>query len=109
MLITINERQKKVFTNNRGVKIYEFKTEHSFAKAAASRQKPVTQFGIDGNPIKSFISIKEASLKTSIDKSNIIRAINQKKMVSAGGFLWKYDVIKQRIETTFYEKFRNRV
>lgn len=52
--------------------------------------RPVTQFSLDGKPIASYISVKEAQNKTGIGTTSIIavcRGINQR---TAGGYLWRY-------------------
>ncbi len=107
-LITLQQKQKKIYDTDRGVKIFEFQTTVTQKKAVIARHKPITQFCLQGNPIRSFNSIKEATLETSIDNSSIVAAIKQIKMVSAGGFLWQYGIIAHKIDTSYYTNFLNK-
>lgn len=105
-LQTIAQKQKLILETDRAVKLSTRQTKEGYKKIAAARQKPVTQFNMQGYPVNSFQSIKEASEKTGIDGSNIVCAIKQKKMVSAGGFLWQYGIITQKIDTSYYTDFK---
>lgn len=55
-------------------------------------RKPVAQYTKEGNLIKEYISIKEASILTGINSRNICNCLssNQPKSKSAGGYIWKY-------------------
>ena len=104
-LITLQQKQKKMYDTNRCVKIFEFQTTVTQKKAVIARLKPITQFCLKGNPIKSYKSIQEATLHTGIDGSSIVAAIKHKTMVSAGGFLWQYGIITHKIDIAFYVNF----
>ena len=49
--------------------------------------KPISQYSLDGEFIRTFISATEASKITGIDNSSIGKAANG-KLKHAGGFLW---------------------
>ena len=53
-------------------------------------QKTVIQKTLNGEYISSYISLKEASEKTGINKGNIYRCITGKNKY-AGGYLWFYE------------------
>lgn len=55
-------------------------------------RKPVAQYTKEGNLIKEYVSIKEASILTGINSRNICNCLspNQPKSKSAGGYIWKY-------------------
>lgn len=55
-------------------------------------RKPVAQYTKEGNLIKEYVSIKEASILTGINSRNICNCLspNQPKNKSAGGYIWKY-------------------
>lgn len=55
-----------------------------------SNRKPVTQYGLNGEFIKNFKSVKEASSATGINRSSIeMCAINKSK--TGMGYIWKYN------------------
>ena len=99
------QKQSKLINTERRIKIHKYHTNETRLKAAVARYKPITQFSLQGIPIKSYSSIKEAALQTGIDNSGIVAAIKQIKMVSAGGFLWQYGIITHKIDTSFYTDF----
>lgn len=55
-------------------------------------RKPVAQYTKEGNLIKEYVSIKEASILNGINSRNICNCLspNQPKNKSAGGYIWKY-------------------
>ena len=55
-------------------------------------RKPIAQYTKEGNLIKEYVSIKEASILTGINSRNICNCLspNQLKSKSAGGYIWKY-------------------
>jgi len=104
-LQTISQKQKQIHIYNRGLKLSTYQTKEGKLKAAITRHKPVTQFDLNGNPIKTFISIQQAAKRLGIGDSSIIKATQHKTMVSAGGFLWQYGNIRHKIDATFYSNF----
>ena len=61
------------------------------------QNKAVTQIDLKGVFIDKFHSISEAARQTGIPDSNISRCCN-KKLKTAGGFKWKYNLLKQNCE-----------
>lgn len=56
-----------------------------------NRAKKVNQYDLDGNFIRTWDCIKEASDKLNICSSGIVMCCkNNKKYNNAGGFIWKY-------------------
>ena len=55
---------------------------------ALSKQKKIQQFDLNGNYIKSYDSLTEASKQCGVNISSISSVINNKRN-SAGGFVWK--------------------
>lgn len=55
-----------------------------------TQSKVVYQFDKSGKLLAEYISVKEASRKTKISHSSIIKCCN-KNLNSAGGYLWSYD------------------
>lgn len=55
------------------------------------RRKKVIQYDMQGNFIKLWCSVNEASLKLNIAKQNISACCLNKKHKSAGGYIWKYE------------------
>ena len=51
--------------------------------------KPILQFNLEGNLLREYNSVKEASELTGIIKQNISANLTG-KYKSAGGFIWKY-------------------
>ena len=105
-LETVSTKQKKVTEAGRGIKLYEHQTKEGRAKAATARHKPITQFCLQGHPIKTYNSISAASTATGIASTSIINATKHITMVSAGGFLWQYGCVTQPIDTSFYHHFK---
>lgn len=89
-LQTISEKQQRMFNNNRCIPIYSFKTEETYRKIAVARSKSVTKFSVDGIPLKTYNSIKEASIENNVNSAGIIAAIKHRRMIHCGGFLWGY-------------------
>jgi hypothetical protein len=59
-----------------------------------SQQKCVDQCDLQGNFIKTWFSIKEASIKLNINRSSISSCLSLKsKQKTAGNFIWKYKII----------------
>ena len=58
------------------------------------RSKAVIQKTKDGSIIKRFESVSEAFRNTNISRRSITRCCNkQKHYLTAGGFIWEYDVL----------------
>lgn len=56
--------------------------------------KPVEQYTLDGVFVKEYPSAKEAQRQTGISNSNIIQCCQSKRKY-AGGFIWKYQRVKE--------------
>lgn len=54
-----------------------------------SIKKPVTQYDYDGNIINKYISVSEASRQTNISSIDISMCCN-KKLYTAGGYIWRF-------------------
>ena len=61
-----------------------------FKNNAKVTMKSVNQYDMDGNYIKSYISLSEASRETGISISNISKNIRGQAN-RAGGYIWKYN------------------
>lgn len=94
-------KSNNIFTNlewcdakynaNYGTAIERAKIHTDWKAAAKKREKPILQFDLDGNYIREFESIKEASELLGIDASSIthhLKGTRHKKQ--AGGSIWKY-------------------
>jgi hypothetical protein len=54
-----------------------------------SQQKQINQYDLEGNIIKEWLSIKQASKELNINRFAISNCLNNKQKTS-GGFIWKY-------------------
>lgn len=63
--------------------------QHALKSNLIKCEKPINQYDIQGNFIKNWRSVIEASRKLKIKDSNIIRVCKNKSK-TAGGFIWKY-------------------
>lgn len=60
-------------------------------RIALSQSKPVEQYDLDGNYIRTWISANEASKQTGIGQGNISNCCNGKPgFKTAGGFIWRF-------------------
>jgi len=59
-------------------------------KVTDSKWKPVSQYSPDGEFIRSFPSINEATRQTGINEKSIIN-VAKGKAHHAGGFIWRYN------------------
>jgi hypothetical protein len=67
--------------------------------------KPVLQYDTDGNLIREWSSMTEASLETGISASNISGALNDPKQNTAGGYVWR-EKVEQPLEGEIWKKIR---
>lgn len=58
-------------------------------RSALKRSKKVLQYDLEGNFIKEYISLSEASRQNNINVSNICNVCNGKRK-QANGYIWKY-------------------
>lgn len=70
------------------------------------KQKPVSQYTLDGEWIADFASAKEASHHVPAANSSYLAAVCKGKRKSAGGFLWAY---KDAPSPTFTKKYHRAV
>lgn len=52
-------------------------------------RKKINQYDLNGNFIKTYISLKEAAIANSISRGNICSCLSNTRK-TAGGFIWKY-------------------
>jgi hypothetical protein len=78
----------KVMNKNKGGGGIEFRTEECLNRIIEKLHKPIIQYDMDLNYIKTWKSIKYAVTETKI--TNIPNCL-QHKNKSAGGYIWKYD------------------
>ena len=60
------------------------------------RNKPVSCFDVNGNHVKSFVSIKKASKYYNLSETQICSAL-KKKLITSKGFQWIYGTDKNSI------------
>lgn len=58
-------------------------------KARISKSRPILQYDLQGNFIKEWFGIKNASENLNIDKSNIGECCRNKRK-TAGGYIWRF-------------------
>ncbi len=104
-LETQSQKQTKIISAGRSIKLHTYQTKEGYQKAATARYKHITQYSLQGYPIKTYQSIQEAAKSVGIGDSSIIKATQHKTMVSAGGFLWQYGCAVSKIDATFYTNF----
>lgn len=63
---------------------------HRLEKSATKNSKPIVQYDLNMNKIKTFPSITMASKTLNIPHSNIIKCLNHERN-KAGGYIWKYN------------------
>lgn len=79
--IELSKRMKEITLNvpkNHGEKIRKLKN------------KKVTQYDLEGNFIKTYLSVKQAGKENNISSSMISNCCNKIKNKTAGGFLWEW-------------------
>lgn len=91
-LITISrsDRSKKSYQQGRQPQVNllnQYITTEIRRKATSWKFQAVTQYTIEGEVVKIFESMQEASRNTGLYTANI-RAVIQGKKITAGGFLW---------------------
>jgi len=70
--------------------VLNIKQDPTTQQNSFSQSKKVYQFDTQGRLLKSYPSCKEASRQTYISASSITQNCN-KKLLSAGGYLWSYE------------------
>lgn len=78
----MSEIQKQLFLNNPNRRV-------EISERRKGSGKPVEQFDLNNNYIKTYKSAKEAALENNFDSSNITKCCKGKKMTHKG-FIWKY-------------------
>lgn len=84
-ILSIETRQK-ISNSQRGVK-------HSKVwvnKVAEKHKKSVVQYSLNGEYIREYDSITDATISNNIKGSSAISAVCRNRRKSAGGFIWKY-------------------
>lgn len=64
-------------------------SRHGKKLGGKTKSKPVLQFTLDGEFIKTYPSAKEAERQTGINRTSISYCCNG-KLKTAGGFIWKF-------------------
>jgi hypothetical protein len=111
------ETRNKISESLKGEKNFNygkhFSDEHKRKISESNKEpqcKPIMQFDMEGNFIKEYKSIIEASILTGINKSSIGKTCNQ-IFKSAGGFKWKFTgktkINKKEINKPIKEKIIN--
>jgi len=85
----VNKRHKRHILWGTEKEEYTKKRIDALLKTKAAENKPIDQYNLKGNFIKSYSSKFEASLKTKINSWNITRSM-QNIRISAGGYFWVY-------------------
>ena len=60
--------------------------------------KSVSQYDLQGNLISTFITIKEAGIKSGVNPADI-HAVFKGERPPAGGYIWKRGIGKKKIDT----------
>ena len=68
------------------------KSENEIQKISDKVSKPIIQFDLSGNFIKSYKNARIASAETNINFSNISSCCNGKRK-KAGGYIWKFSEV----------------
>jgi len=91
--VTSNETRRKISAANFGKKLSD---EHR-NKIASSKYKPIDQFDMNGNFIKTYHSIKYASEENNIGRDSIYGCCIG-KYKQGGGYKWKYSNLTKKIK-----------
>lgn len=59
--------------------------------------KKVSQYDMDGNYLSTYESLSEAAEKTGISTSGISAATNGRKLLTAGGFIWRFGASERKV------------
>ena len=94
-----NTSKNRVYSKERNLNISTSlknkpKTEQHKLNIKMSKSKSILQYDLEENFIKEWESGKEAGNSLFINKSNIAQCCRN-KVKTAGGFKWKYNIIKQ--------------
>lgn len=65
-------------------------SKSKLGKSNFKRFRPILQFDKQGNFIKEWNSIKEATQSLKINRSTLVNCCRGTKQKTAGGFIWKY-------------------
>lgn len=68
-----------------------------------TKTRKINQYDLDGNFIRSWNMVKEASKALNLHQSTIHRVLNN-KYKTAGGFIWKYTEDKSVVEAVYNSK-----
>jgi hypothetical protein len=97
-----HEVLKKAYRRKRHISPFALKTKKEFKeisqKSALTRQKRIIQYSAEGNRLRIFRSIKEATAQTGIADSNLVRVLKGDSL-TAGGFIWRYFPDRKKIST----------
>lgn len=79
------EHRAKLSASNMGQK----RSDETRAKVGKAKEKPVAQYGLDGDLIAVFESGRKAAIETGVQAGHISKVCKHKR-ASAGGYLWAY-------------------
>lgn len=101
------EVSKKAYRLKRAISPFALKTKKEFKKisqkSSRSRQKKISQYSSEGNKIQVYNSIKDASQRTGIAGSNLVRVLKGRQL-TASGFIWRYNSGRKKIDTSYIQK-----
>jgi hypothetical protein len=101
------EMARRAYKRGRLIKLAEYVDEFALKKRGEAHRKPVTQYNLNGQRIKVYGSVKEATLQTGIFGSNISLAAQGKKL-QMGGFIWRYGKGRKKIDVSSYAKTKRK-
>lgn len=88
----------KVVKTAHGARLIDLSEDKRLARSAA-HGKAVNQYSLDGEYITTYCTVSEASRQTGINRSGINRCCRHEyRFKTAGGYLWEYDTIDNRIK-----------
>ncbi len=100
--INATDKQKRIYNRKRIITCFAWLDMKAIAqKDLQRRYKPVTQYNIKGERIKTFRSIKEAGEITGIARSHISAVING-YWLTAGSYVWREGEGEKRIDLKEY-------
>ena len=77
-------------------------------KLIASYIKPVSQYSLSGEFLRTYPSIKEAERQTGVGEGGIINVAKMKQS-HAGGFIWRYGKSTQKLESLRLIEFSTKI
>jgi NUMOD4 motif/NUMOD1 domain len=91
-LVNTSQKQQRIFDRKRSKKpiIYSYDEFKKGLKTSAnSNCRQVTQYSMEGEQLKTYLSIKAAAVALKLSESGINSALKDRQ-ISSGGFVWRY-------------------